>query len=479
MPPEPNVTKQLVVPRSMIPTLLTIYHDSMIAGHQGTKRTYVAIAKHYWWPLMRTDISAYIATCEECQKRKRAYTAQLPVLTFPVTKPMQRISMDITGPLPTTTHGYQYILVVTEYLTRYTELYPLRNMRATTVADCMVDYIMRYGTPQNLLTDKGANFVGAVMTHLNKILGINKIQTSAYHPQTDGVTERTNQTLKVIMCHFINRQGDNWVELLPIIRYVLNTHVNNTTNTTPFFAMYGRHPVMALDHIYQQSHLRQAGGTAGEYAQRLYERINKIHEYVANKLSEVKHPVLNAKSKLIKYKAGDQVWLKRYTFEADEVRKLATKWDGPYEVSTTPGLNTVTININGQAQIVHQSRVKPAYVRVWQNDTNNKIIDRIIKYDDKLASKRAKLNNSQHENETQVGEPTNNQDNTEAKHIYDHEWFETKYDSKHDDINNTGTKINKPNTIPQPTPINSLSFPTLPPKTRAQHSVNTQDGSNQ
>ena len=123
--------------------------------------------------------------------------------------------MDIVGPLPQTSTGHRYILVICDYATRYPEAIPLKDVMAETVAEQLVLLFSRVGIPAEILTDQGTNFMSALLKELYQQLSIASIRTSPYHPQTDGLVERFNQTLKVMLRKFTTADNHDWDKDLP------------------------------------------------------------------------------------------------------------------------------------------------------------------------------------------------------------------------------------------------------------------------
>ena len=110
--------------------------------------------------------------------------------------PFDRIAMDVIGPLPTSSRGHKYALVVCDYATRYPEVFPLRRFTAPIIAEKLMDLFSRHGIPRDILTDQGTNFTSELLQELYRMIGISSLKTSPFHPQTDGLVERFNQTLK-------------------------------------------------------------------------------------------------------------------------------------------------------------------------------------------------------------------------------------------------------------------------------------------
>lgn len=115
---------------------------------------------------------------------------------YTVGLPMERIALDILGPLPVTDYGNRYILVVSDYFTKWVEAFPMPDQEASTVAELLVkEVVCRFGVPLIIHSDQGRNFESAVFTEVCELLGMQKTRTTAYHPQSDGMVERFNRTL--------------------------------------------------------------------------------------------------------------------------------------------------------------------------------------------------------------------------------------------------------------------------------------------
>jgi len=123
---------------------------------------------------------------------------------------MQRVALDILGPLPETDRLNKYVLVVGDYFTKWTEAFPQPNMEAETVARCLVEFICRMGVPKYLHTDQGRNFESNLVKELCHLLGITKTRTTPYHPQSDGMVERFNRTLLNMLSISVQENDTDW-----------------------------------------------------------------------------------------------------------------------------------------------------------------------------------------------------------------------------------------------------------------------------
>ena len=169
---------------------------------------------------------------------------------MPVTKPFQKVAMDIVGPLPKTHAGNQYILTFQDHFSKYPEAFPLPDQRATTIARIFVEEIVcRHGTPEKLLTDQGTNFTSELFREICKLLDIKKLQTTAYHPQTNGIVERSHQTIMTGLSQFISNDQKDWDVWLPYVMMTYRCTQHSTMKYSPYYLLHGREMRLSLIHI--------------------------------------------------------------------------------------------------------------------------------------------------------------------------------------------------------------------------------------
>ena len=154
-------------------------------------------------------------------------------------EPFKRIAMDVVGPLPRSSSGRRFILVICDYATRYPEAIALRNVDANTVAEELVKFFSRVGVPEEILTDQGTNFTSQLLTEVYRLLRIKPLRTTPYHPQTDGLVERFNHTLKQMLRKAANEEGKDWDRLLPYLLFAYREVPQASTGYSPFELLYG------------------------------------------------------------------------------------------------------------------------------------------------------------------------------------------------------------------------------------------------
>ena len=188
---------QLVVPQSMKYEILSNVHNHVAGAHFGVHKTFQKLKQRYWWPSMFKDVEHWCKSCVDCaMKKSPRNTKRAPLLPLPVEGAFDRVAVDVLGPFKPFSRQNRYIVVFSDYLTRWCEAFPVPSVEAFVIARLLVDEIIaRHGAPRVLLSDRGTNFLSRLVAEVCKIFQIQKVNTSSYHPQTDGLVERFNSTL--------------------------------------------------------------------------------------------------------------------------------------------------------------------------------------------------------------------------------------------------------------------------------------------
>uniref|UniRef100_A0A8C5Q2Y4 Gypsy retrotransposon integrase-like protein 1 n=1 Tax=Leptobrachium leishanense TaxID=445787 RepID=A0A8C5Q2Y4_9ANUR len=195
-----DVVEQLVVPKPYRRMVLDLAHGHIMGGHLGIEKTKERISQRFFWPGLHADVKEYCESCPECQYSAPSPHFRSPLVPLPIIEvPFKRIGMDLVGPVVKTARGHQYILVILDYATRYPEAIPLRNTSAKTIAKELVQVFSRVGIAKEILTDQGTPFMSRVTRELCRLFKISHLRTSVYHPQTNGLVERFNKTLKSML----------------------------------------------------------------------------------------------------------------------------------------------------------------------------------------------------------------------------------------------------------------------------------------
>ena len=189
--PKQDYQRRVVVPQHLRERILAETHCNVTGGHFSGKRTYGALVSKWWWEGMYVDAVRYVENCPECtivMGTGRHHNPPLhPIL---VDCPFQILGIDLME-LPKTHRGNKYVVVIQDYLTKWPLVYPLADQKAQAIAKILVEEVIPFfGVPESLLSDRGTNLLSHLMKELCSMLGIMKLNTTAYHPQCDGMVER-------------------------------------------------------------------------------------------------------------------------------------------------------------------------------------------------------------------------------------------------------------------------------------------------
>ena len=359
-----EVKWRLVLPRGKTKEVLEELHAGSLAGHLGATKTLKSVQMRYYWVGMKEDVRSFIRKCEACARRKSTgKKRRAPLQQRRSGSPMERIALDILGPLPETNDGNKYIMVVGDYYTKFVEAYPIPDEKASTVAPKLVEEFMcRYGVPREIHTDQGRNFESQLFKEVCQILGIKKTRTTPYNPKSDGMIERFNRTLLDMLVTLIDpgKNQRDWDKHVPLATAAYRSAVHETTQETPNMVMFGRELKMPSDHYAIQSETEV--GT--DYVEKLRERMDdiysRINEHTQKNLRRQKK---NYDKKMAgnSYEEGNYVWLRNDLRHKGVSPKLSYRWDGPYKIKTK--LSDVTYRIQrsprAKMRIVHFDRLKP------------------------------------------------------------------------------------------------------------------------
>ncbi len=212
--------KLLVVPRSKTETVLNLAHSHPLAGHLGAGNTIQRIRDRFHWPGLEAEVKRFCQACPDCQKTSPKPPPPTPLIPLPIIEVFfERIGMDLVGPLPKSARGHEHILVVVDYATRYPEAIPLRKATAKNIAHELFLLFSRVGIPTEILTDQGTPFMSRLMADLFQLLRVKQLRTTVYHPQTDGLVERFNQTLKQMLRRVAAEDRRDWDQMLPYVLF--------------------------------------------------------------------------------------------------------------------------------------------------------------------------------------------------------------------------------------------------------------------
>lgn len=344
--------EQLLVPRAYIPKVLYLAHTHLLGAHLGGEKTYERVMARFYWPGVKKEVEEYCRHCAECQLHSPKVPYKNPLIPLPIIDvPFRRIGMDIVGPLPKSSRGHKYILVLLDYATRYPEAVPLRTATGKTIAKELFLFFSRVGIADEILTDQGTCFMSQVLKEMCRLLRVTQLRTSVYHPQTDGLVERFNKTLKSMLRKLIEEDGKDWDQLLPYLLFAIREVPQSSTGFAPFELLYGRRPRGLLDlakEAWEQQPSRHR--SIIEHVDLMDRRMGRIWPMVREHMGRVQAEqsrLYNRGAQVREFKPGDRVMVLIPTSEC----KFLAKWHGPYEVVERTGPVNYKVKQPGRRQV--------------------------------------------------------------------------------------------------------------------------------
>jgi len=318
-------------------SLLHDAHDSVTAGHFGFDRTFEILRRSVYWPNMSTETRQYVATCEHCQRNKPSRHSPAGLL-HPLPIPPQRwdhISMDFAGPFPCTERGVDMVTVFVDKLSKQAIFVPSRSTdTASDVAHNFFNHVFRHhGMPTIIISDRDAKFTSHFWTTLHSLMDTKLALSTAFHPQTDGQSERAIQTLKTMLRNYVDHRISNWDLLLTGSEFAYNNAINASTGFSPFFLNKGFHPRLPSSLLATPT---TSVPSVNQFIQEQRDALVMAQEHLHD--AQLRHSHQADKHRRDHtFKIGDQVLLStdHSTAPADQhrpSRKLQAQFIGPYTI---------------------------------------------------------------------------------------------------------------------------------------------------
>ena len=328
---------QLVTPQGIKDEIFNQLHRNRTGGHLGVKRTLMKVRLRFYWPYCKSELERWCRECSVCAQVKPGLRYRAKLQQKPVRHKLDRVALDILGELPETENGNKYIVVISDYYTKWTHAIALKDQTALTIADkMMTEFISVVGVPKQIHTDQGRNFESHLFHHLCDLLGIEKTRTTPFHAQSDGQVERWNRTIQQMLKSFVNDNRNDWDDHLPYLCMAYRATPHESTGVSPNLMMFGTEVNMPIDVMVGTPPTENLNGCPVEYVEWI--KFSLLHAYsYANKQLGVnaqrqKH-YYDLKAKPTSYKVGSFVW--RWYWPAAR-GKLGKGWTGPFKVLECP-----------------------------------------------------------------------------------------------------------------------------------------------
>jgi hypothetical protein len=352
--------KKLFVPfKQLQATVLAANHDHVTAGHVGMDKTTELVSRHYHWRGIALTVQRYVKSCRQCQRMKSGNQKPAGLLQpLPIPdRNWEHVSLDLIGPLPTTATGFNCIVTVVDKLSKMAHfITTTTTVDAPGLAKLMMQNVFKHhGFPKALISDRDTRFTSAYWKAFTDALGIASHMSSAFHPETDGQTERMNRTIEEMLRSYVNDKHDNWDDLLPYLELAYNNSRQASTKATPYFLNHGTDPYLpgaalnpAAAAATDPDNLAHTVATALTEAKQHLERARERQREYANK-----------SRRHVEFEVGDQVYLSTENLKLPgPSRTLQERRIGPFTIIAKLSPVTYKLDLPPEMQIRSTFHVK-------------------------------------------------------------------------------------------------------------------------
>ena len=360
---------RVVVPEALRKSVIECYHNSVLSGHQGRKRTTQLVAKTFFWPGMGKDIRRWIRSCLACAKRKtprprRAGIREAKQAMYPG----ETIAIDFWGPFTKSERGNMWVLTIIDHFTKWPMAIALPDRTTALVAKAIFEqWICEHGVPANILSDQGKELISKGIQQLCARLGIAKVNTAGYNPTGNATVERFHRYLGAALCIVCERKALNWDDYIAPVLFSYRASCNDATGFSPFMMEKGREAQLPLSVHFQDLHERAED--EADYVKRILNTLSFTFERAKRLQAEsMKYNADRAPNQFKpEFKVGD--WLMVWERTVDEARividekaevkkiaghpavvpgKLRNPWSGPYKMVRWEGERKCVVLVTGR-----------------------------------------------------------------------------------------------------------------------------------
>ncbi|GJR15673.1 putative reverse transcriptase domain-containing protein [Tanacetum coccineum] len=315
-------------------------HKSKYSIHPGSDKMYQDLKKLYWWPNMKAEIATYVSKCLTCAKVKIEYQKPSGLLVQPEIPKWkwENITMDFVTKLPRTAAGQDTIWVIVDRLTKSAHFLPMRedDTLEKLTRQYLKEVVSKHGVPVSIISDRDGKFTSHFWKSLHKALGTRLDMSTAYHPETDGQSERTIQTLEDMLRACVLDFGKGWDKHLPLVEFSYNNSYHTSIKAAPFEALYGRKcrsPICWAE-------VGDSQLTGPEIIHETTERIVQIKSHIQAARDRQKS-YADVRRKPLEFQVGDKVMLKvspwKGVIRFGKRGKLNPRYIGPFKIIAKVG----------------------------------------------------------------------------------------------------------------------------------------------
>ena len=326
--------KRAALPSHLVKPLLSSMHGGPFSGHFSGSRTYDTLVRSWWWPKMYVQTLDYCQSCPQCcAVRGGTKMGKPPLHPIPVSKPFQILGIDIMD-LPKTGRGNKHVLVIQDFLSKWPWVIPMADQKTITIVRALLEHVIpMYGMPEALLSDRGTNLLSFLMKDVCEKLGIEKLNTTAHHPQCDGMTERFNRTLKTMLRKHAALYGNQWDEYLHGAVWAYRNSPHDSTGEKPSFLLFGQELRYPTEAAFLPSGELKSVEVNG-YREELIVLLSNAREMAAESIRQAqkKYKAQYDNAVANQLRKGEWILIRFPAEETGAQRKLSRPWFGPYRV---------------------------------------------------------------------------------------------------------------------------------------------------
>ena len=316
-------------------------HDATMSGHLGMAKTIERCTRSFYWPRMHDEVRTYVQSCMACQSNKPSNQHPAGLLqSLPIPdRRWQQITMDLITQLPKTERGYDAVVVFVDKLSKMIHIAPTHTtVSAPDLARIMMHEVVRlHGLPESIVSDRDVRFTSIFWRCLWSHFGTRLKMSTAYHPQTDGQTERANRTIEDMLRAYVSWEQDDWDQHLTAAEFAYNNSVQASTGCTPFYLNAGQHPLSPVDLVVRtRASALDTSGPSNPASDSFVQRIDASIERAKTNLQaaqarQAKYADQHRREET--YKIGDRVLLSTAHLNNQErAPKLMHRYIGPFPI---------------------------------------------------------------------------------------------------------------------------------------------------
>jgi len=358
-----TVSDKLFVPSELRTAVISECHSAPFAGHLGTKKTTELLCRTFWWPGVSSSVRDFCRKCDSCQRNKGSAASPFGLLQpLPIPEyPWESVSLDLVTDLPIS-NGFDAVFVVVDRLTKYIILVPCnKTVNAPQLAQLFIDNVFRrFGMPTSIVSDRDPRFTGHFWKCFMSLLGTQLNMSTAYHPQSDGQTERANRTVEDMLRGFVCPRQDDWCRYLSLVEFAYNNSQQASSLHSPFFLNHGRHPLTPLSSAVPK---HSQNPSVADYLDTLQKALANAKSNISSAQQRQK-TYADKKRRDHPFKVGDQVMLaaRQNQLPPGLSSKLSAKYYGPFPVIAAIGDRAFKLELPESVNIhpvFHVSQLKP------------------------------------------------------------------------------------------------------------------------